>query len=91
MTPPPPPQWKGCGAAGAIAPGLIRGAAPEMGLIKGVWQGKGGASPLQSQPTYTTNPQCHNYGMLGVGEVKGSQLGRVKVKVTRMRVKCPLF
>ena len=44
-------------------------------------QGKGEASPLQSQPTYTTNPQCHNYGMLGVGEVKGSQLGRVKVKV----------
>ena len=37
-----PPQWKGCGAAGAIDP-RIRGAAPEMGLIKGVGQGKGGA------------------------------------------------
>ena len=47
-----PPQWKGCSAAGAIDPGLIRGTAPEMGLIKGVGQGKGGASPLQSQPTY---------------------------------------
>ena len=79
--PPPPPPREGVWCSRCPR---IRGAAPEMGLIKGVWQGKGGAS---NPPT---NPQCHNYGMLGVGEVKGSQLGRVKVKVTHMRVKCPL-
>ena len=80
--PPPPPPMKGVWCSGCHSPRNNQGGAPEMGLIKGVGQGK------QSQPTYT-NLQCH---MLGAGEVKGSQLGRVKVKVyvTRMRELKPI-
>ena len=68
VPPPPPPPMKGVWCSGCHS---LRC------LIKGVGQGKGGATqPNHLPPTM---------GMLGVGEVKGSQLGRVKVKVTRMR------
>ena len=72
LPPPPPPPTKGVWCSGCHSPRINQGASPEMGLIKGVVQGKGRErkpTPLQCQPTY----QSTMSGMLGARAVNGVQ------------------